>query len=275
MRKFRLIIAFLSLFLAKGIISSAQTHKVKISTEYGDMIAILYDETPKHRDNFLKLAKDGFYNGTIFHRVIKNFMIQGGDPQSKDAPTGVQLGNGGPGYTLPAEINAKYYHKKGALSAARLGDNVNPKKESSGSQFYIVQGNTYTLDVLKQMEERQNYSLKSKVTREFLNDPKNVEYMNRLKKLQEEKNQEGLQAFFKEIEPLVQEKMKNMPQAKYNEEQIKTYAEKGGTPHLDQEYTVFGEVIEGLDVIDKIAAAQTAGADRPVKDIKMTITVIK
>jgi cyclophilin family peptidyl-prolyl cis-trans isomerase len=252
-----------------------QTHKVKISTEYGDMIVVLYDETPKHRDNFLKLAKEGFYNGTIFHRVIKNFMVQGGDPQSKTAAPTTPLGGGGPGYTLPAEINPKYCHKKGALAAARMGDNVNPKKESSGSQFYIVHGNTCTPEMMKQMEERKAYSFKSKITRDFLNDPKNTAYMERFKKLQEEKNQEAIQAFFKEIEPLVQKMMESSQQPKYSPEQIKAYTEQGGTPHLDMEYTVFGELVEGFDVLDKIAAAEIGNMDRPAKDIKMTVTVIK
>lgn len=254
---------------------TAQTHKVKISTEYGDMLVVLYDETPLHRDNFLKLAKEGFYNGTIFHRVIKDFMIQGGDPQSKNATPEAALGNGGPGYTLPAEIKTKYIHKKGALSAARLGDNINPNKESSGSQFYIVQGNKYTPEILKQMEERKNNTLKTKFTRVFLNDPLNVEYMNRLKKLQEEKNQEGMKAFFAEIDPKIVSLINESDKVKYTEEQIKMYTDQGGTPHLDQEYTVFGEVVEGFDVIDKIAAVEKGKADRPMKDIKMTVTVIK
>lgn len=252
----------------------AQTQRVKISTEYGDMVAVLYDETPGHRDNFLKLAKEGFYDGTIFHRVIKDFMIQGGDPQSKNATPEAALGNGGPGYTIPAEINAKYYHKKGALAAARLGDNINPKKESSGSQFYIVHGNKFTPQVLGQMQDRKNNAAKSKLTREFLNDPANAAYMDRLKKLQEEKNQEGIQALFKEVDALTASKNVSAPASSYNEQQIKTYSEVGGTPHLDGDYTVFGEIVEGLDVIDKIAAVEKGNADRPKKDIKMKITLL-
>lgn len=184
--------------------------KVKISTDYGDMIAILYNETPLHRDNFIKLAKSGFYDGLIFHRVINSFMIQGGDPNSKGASFATQLGSGGPGYTIPAEIKPGLFHKKGALSAARLGDGANPEKRSSGSQFYIVQGTKYP----------------------SFNSP--------------------------------------------NPEINKVYTTVGGTPHLDGGYTVFGEVIQGLEVIDKIAAVKVRpGDNRPLEDVKMKVTIIQ
>ncbi len=192
-------IAFLSfiLFLMMNVSSNGQGAKtgqkqVKfvIHTDFGDMKGILYNETPKHRDNFVKLVKSGFYDGLLFHRVINGFMIQGGDPQSKNAKAGQQLGNGGPAYTIPAEFNAALKHKRGALAAARTGDNVNPAKASSGSQFYIVQ------------------------------------------------------------------------------------PEKG-THFLDMNYTVFGEVTEGFDVIDKISLAQKDQSDRPLKDIKMTVKIVE
>jgi len=188
---------------------------VRIETQYGHMLVHLYDETPQHRDNFTKLAEEGFYQDLIFHRVISGFMIQGGDPDSRNANATSPLGSGGPGYTIPAEINKRLIHKKGALAAARTGDAVNPQKKSSGSQFYIVQGGVQTADMLTRIED-----------------------------------QKGI---------------------KYSEEQIKTYTSIGGTPFLDQEYTVFGEVIEGLEVIDKIAAVQTGRADRPAEDVKMKI----
>jgi len=192
--------------------------KVKISTEYGDMIVLLYDDTPKHRDNFIKLTKEGYYNGTLFHRVIKDFMIQGGDPDSKNAKPGQRLGMGGPGYTIPAEFNPEHIHKKGALAAARKGDQMNPEKRSSGSQFYIVEGKKYSAPELNNMAKRTH--------------------------------------------------------AIYTPEQINTYKTIGGTPFLDTQYTVFGEVVEGLDVIDKIASVKTGAGNRPVKDIKMTVTLI-
>jgi cyclophilin family peptidyl-prolyl cis-trans isomerase len=164
--------------------------KFVIHTDYGDMKGFLYNETPQHRDNFVKLAKSGYYDGTLFHRVIKGFMIQGGDPDSKTPKSGQAIGKGGPGYTIPAEINPKLQHKRGALAAARLGGPTNPKKVSSGSQFYIV-------------------------------------------------------------EP------------------------EKGTHSLDNDYTVFGEITEGLDVITKIASVQKDKSDRPLKDIKMTIKILK
>ncbi|TNE80888.1 MAG: peptidylprolyl isomerase [Bacteroidetes bacterium] len=191
---------------------------VLIKTSMGDMKVKLYNETPQHRDNFIKLAKSGFYKDLLFHRVIKNFMIQGGDPNSRGAAPGVQLGSGGPGYTVPAEFNQNLYHKKGALSAARMGDQVNPTRASSGSQFYIVQGS------VAQREQLVNYG-----------------------------NSRGVP---------------------FTEEQLQTYTTVGGTPQLDLQYTVFGEVIEGLDVIDKIAAVQTQ-RDRPLTDVKMDIVVLE
>lgn len=181
-----------------------------IHTEYGDMKGFLYNETPLHRDNFIKLVKQGWYKNSPFHRVIKNFMIQGG--QHAD-------GRQDPGYRIPAEFNPKLYHKKGALAAARLGDQVNPKKESSGSQFYIVQGTLIDENTLKSFSARNGIN--------------------------------------------------------YTPEQIKTYATKGGTPHLDGAYTVFGEITEGFDVLDKIASVKTLPGDKPEKDVRMTIQIIE
>lgn len=206
------------LFLTTVITMAQAQTKVRIETPYGDMVVKLYDETPKHRDNFIKLVKGGFYDNLLFHRVIENFMIQGGDPDSKDAPAGKMLGVGDVGYTVPAEFVPGLYHKKGALSAARQGDAVNPAKASSGCQFYIVQGQVYPQEMFSMFESR------------------------------------GL---------------------KLNDEQKQLYSTVGGTPHLDGDYTVFGEVIEGLDVIDKIAAVQTDRADRPVEDVWMKMRIEK
>ncbi|MBR5253997.1 MAG: peptidylprolyl isomerase [Bacteroidales bacterium] len=195
------------------------TTMVLISTNYGDMKAILYNETPLHRDNFIKLVKEGYYDGTLFHRVIDGFMIQGGDPDSKTAKPNQMLGQGGPGYTVPAEFKQELIHKKGALAAARMGDQVNPQKASSGSQFYIAQGKRYTSDELNMLQARMG--------------------------------------------------------KKFNQIQKDAYVNEGGVPFLDYEYTVFGQVIEGLEVIDKIAKVEKDRYDRPVEDVKMTISIVE
>lgn len=223
-------ITFLLLFFATLTSCQAQTtnkqtdnmqkkYYVSIETAYGNMTVELYNETPKHRDNFIKLVNEGFYDGLLFHRVINNFMIQGGDPNSRDAKPGQMLGNGNLGYTVPAEFVQGLFHRKGALAAARQGDMVNPTKASSPCQFYIVQGNVWQAEQLKVMGQRMGKT--------------------------------------------------------FSDQQIEAYTTVGGTPHLDNDYTVFGQVIEGLDVIDKIAAVKTGAGDRPVDDVKMKIKVVE
>jgi peptidyl-prolyl cis-trans isomerase B (cyclophilin B) len=214
--------------LVSGVVVSqnkAKQVKVLISTEFGDIKIALYNETPQHRDNFVKLIKSKFYDGTLFHRVMNEFMIQGGDPDSKTAPAGALLGEGDVGYTISSEFLNSLIHKKGVLAAAREPDNINPTKASSGCQFYIVEGRTFTRAEIDKI-------LKGKNARRD--------------------------------EPIV-----------YTEEQYKTYETIGGTPHLDMDYTIFGEVLEGLDVLDKITAVETDKRNRPVTDIKMTIKIVK
>ena len=213
-----LLSVFFGLFLSLSLFSQERA-TVLISTSFGDMVVELYNETPQHRDNFIKLVRERFYDGTLFHRIIPNFMIQGGDPDSKGAAPNVQLGNGGPGYTIPAEFVDGLYHKKGVLAAARLGDAVNPKKESSGSQFYLVQGQVFSEEKLR------SFGLRSG--------------------------------------------------KKYTEEQTKTYKTIGGAPHLDGFYTVFGEVVKGLEVIELIANQKRDKNNRPLKDVEMSISIIK
>ena len=200
-------------------IDAPLTCLIEIETDFGTMLAELSNATPQHRDNFIKLADEGYFDGTIFHRVIAEFMIQGGDPNSKDAAAGTPLGSGGPGYTVPAEMRDSLVHVKGALSAARMGDAANPLKASSGSQFYIVQGKVLDQNTLSRIESSKGIH--------------------------------------------------------YAPDQKKAYTEIGGTPFLDREYTVFGHVIKGLDVIDKIAEVQKDPRDRPLKDVKMKVRVIK
>lgn len=206
---------------------------VKITTPMGEMYAELSDKTPRHKANFIKLINEGFYDSLLFHRVINGFMIQGGDPDSKYAKSGEQLGNGGPGYRIPAEFDSTLYHQKGALATARLGDGQNPKKESSGSQFYIAQGRVYTKEQLRRIEES-----KQKTTPE----------MN----------------------------MEEIPEFAFTKEQIETYTTVGGIPFLDASYTVFGQVIRGIEVIDKIAAVQVnrSNGNRPIDDVRMKIEMI-
>ncbi len=239
--------------------------KVRLETSYGDIVLKLYAETPLHRDNFVKLVEDGFYDGVLFHRVIADFMIQTGDPNSKNAKPGQSLGTGDVGYKLPAEIiYPKYYHKKGALAAARQGDQVNPKKESSGCQFYIVEGRKFSDDELNMMEKNMYQRVKSNLFQEKAKDKQNEINQYRM-----ERNQEKLDVIRDSILTEVHKEMADSAAYKFTEEQRKDYTTIGGTPHLDGEYTVFGEVIEGLDVVDKISGTKTGNMDRPVEDIRI------
>jgi cyclophilin family peptidyl-prolyl cis-trans isomerase len=248
--------------------TSKKDFVVTIKTKYGDMVAILYDETPKHKANFIKLAKEHFYDSLLFHRVMKDFMIQGGDPNSKKAQPGQQLGNGGPGYTVDAEFNPKFFHEKGALSAARLNDQANPTKASSGSQFYIVQGKTFTEEDLRIDPAKFNTAFQ-----QFFQNPANSIYMDSLGKFRDANDQKGFEDYLKSLKPKVEAETGVKTEKDIAPEQLKAYTTVGGAPHLDGGYTVFGKVIKGIDVIDKITAQPTDGADRPTEDIRMTVTV--
>lgn len=241
---------------------------VLIKTQFGDMKVVLYNETPKHRDNFLKLAKAGYYDGVLFHRVIKDFMIQGGDPETRNAQPGQQLGNGGPGYEIDNEINPKFLHKKGALAAAREGDQVNPLKKSSGSQFYIVQGVVFPANDLPALEAKGTEKLAQSHMRQLVRENEDS-----LKFYQKTGNQVAMALLGERLQNEAIAKAKQTP-FKLTEEQKQVYTTVGGTPHLDGNYTVFGEVIEGLSVLDSIAAQPTGPNDRPVKDLKMEIKVL-
>jgi peptidylprolyl isomerase len=260
------------LFASSFAMAQEERPRLLIETNYGNMTIELYNETPQHRDNFLKLANEGFYNGTTFHRVIQDFMIQGGDPNSKN-PEATNLGNGGPGYTIEAEIRPELYHKKGALSAARQGDQANPERRSSGSQFYIVQGKPNNEQMLTQMEMRCNQAMMQDIQRVFFTSEENKEYLERLQTCQTNKDQEGLKTLSEEVQPLLEARMEEKTFS-YTHEQKDVYGTLGGTPFLDQQYTVFGEVVEGLEVIDKIAAVEKDG-ERPKEAVKMKIKVLK
>ena len=239
--------------------------KVQIKTSLGDITVRLYDETPLHRDNFIKLAKEGYYNGTLFHRVIKNFMIQGGDPDSKGAAAGVQLGTGGPGYTVPAEfVYPQYFHKKGALAAARQSDQVNPEKKSSGSQFYIVTGEVYSAGKLTQLEKQLEQRMLQSIFDSLV-----VENRDKILQLRRNRDQAGIAAIQEQLQKDTFAKAKEMGKPKFTDAQREAYTTVGGTPFLDNDYTVFGEVEEGMDVIDAIQNVATGAGDRPSTDVVM------
>ena len=238
---------------------------VKIETSAGDIKVKLYNETPKHRDNFIKLVKEGTYEGTLFHRVIKDFMIQAGDPESKNAPKGKMLGAGDVGYTVPAEfVCPKFFHKKGALSAARQGDAVNPKKESSGCQFYIVTGKVYNDSTLLRMERQMNENKVSVFFNELAK-----KHMKEIYKMRKANDEDGLYDLQEKLIAQAQELAAKEPEFRFTPEQVEAYTTVGGTPHLDGEYTVFGEVVEGMDVVDKIQQVKTDRSDRPEEDVKI------
>lgn len=240
-----------------------------VTTNFGEIVILLYDDTPKHKQNFIELANNGFFDGTTFHRVINSFMIQGGDPNSKD-DIPFNDGQGGPGYTLEAEILPEYIHKKGAVAAARKGDNVNPERRSSGSQFYIVHGKPVTDEELDQLVEMQNKQEKQRLIREYVQRPENKALLQKVQSAMQSGNETEVEALIKEIEP---QATATFTPYTYSLEQRTRYKESGGTPFLDRNYTVFGEVIEGLEVVDKIAAQETAAADRPVNDIVMEVSI--
>lgn len=244
---------------------------VRLETTMGNITVKLYNETPKHRDNFIKLVKEGTYDSTLFHRVIKNFMIQAGDPQSKTATDTTTLGNGDVGYTLPAEFNPKFFHKKGALAAARLGDDVNPKKESSGCQFYIVTGRKFSEAQMISMENQLNDARLENVFNELAR-----KHMKEIYKMRKAGDNDGLLELQDSLETQARAIVAKEPALKFSREQIAAYTTVGGAPHLDGAYTVFGEVADGMDVVDKIQAVKTNRADRPETDVRiLKATVIE
>ena len=238
--------------------------KVELETSYGNIVVELYNETPQHRDNFIKLVESGYYDGVLFHRVIKDFMIQTGDGNSKTAGPDASLGDGDPGYTIEAEfVYPKYFHKRGALAAARTGDQVNPERRSSGSQFYIVTGKIYGSDELKMMTQRLAEVQKQDIFRRLA-----TENREKIIELQKNQDNEGMNALQNELIMQTEAEAAKHP-FKLTDEQLDAYTSIGGTPHLDGQYTVFGEVIEGMDVVDKIQNVTTGRMDRPTVDIKI------
>jgi peptidylprolyl isomerase len=246
--------------------------KILIETAQGNIKIKLYNQTPLHRDNFIKLVKAHYFDSLLFHRVIQNFMIQGGDPDSKNAPAKVELGNGGPDYTIPAEFNKQLFHKKGVLAAARDSDLENPNQASAGSQFYIVQGKVFNDSLLKVQAKRIT---RLKLYNRIVNKKENAHLIEKHKIFIEKKQTDSTKYINDIINKQVDAVLANEPLHTFSDEQIKTYKTLGGTPHLDGSYTIFGEVIEGLEVIDSIAKQKTDKNDRPIQDIRMKISIIE
>ena len=246
--------------------------RILVKTTAGDFTIKLYNETPLHRDNFIKLVEEHFYDSLLFHRVIREFMVQAGDPDSKIAEKYEQLGAGGPGYTIPAEfVYPKYFHKRGALSAARQADQVNPDRKSSGSQFYVVTGKKYRKYDLQDLEEQMN-SQQAENTFNLLC----AQNRDSIMKLQIANDTDGLLKLQEELIAKTEALVKESGPFHFTKEQADAYMTEGGAPFLDNQYTVFGEVIDGMKVIDKIESAGTDIHDRPRKDIRiLTMEIIK
>jgi len=238
--------------------------KIEVETTMGSFTLLLYGDTPRHRDNFVRLAREGYYDGTLFHRVINEFMVQAGDPDSRDARPGQQLGAGGPDYKIDAEIvYPKHFHKRGALAAARQGDQVNPARQSSGSQFYIVTGKKLSDSELAQMEQYMQQS-----ERQQIFNRKVQEHRAEIMQMQQTADRAGLNALQQRLIAETDTEAAAHP-AVLTDEQRRAYSTEGGTPHLDGQYTVFGEVISGMDVVDRIEKVPTGAQDRPREDVRI------
>jgi peptidyl-prolyl cis-trans isomerase B (cyclophilin B) len=248
--------------------ASDKDYLVTIKTGYGEMKAILYEDTPEHRENFLKLAREGYYDSTLFHRVIEDFMIQAGDPESKYAEPGEAIGSGGPDYKIPAEIRPEHFHRKGAIAAARQDNSINPEKESSGSQFYIIDGTTFSEEFL-----RTDMKKLGKALQQYLMRTKFDSLRNQFRMLYNAGKFQEYNDLMLQLKPRIEEELDINLDKEIDAEKIEAYTTIGGAPHLDGEYTVFGQVIEGLDVIDKISEMPTDNRNRPTKDIRLLIEV--
>ena len=272
-----LIIAVITVVLAACGAGSKKSNdmekrtQVKIETTMGDIVVELYNETPKHRDNFIKLAKEGVYDSTLFHRVIKAFMIQAGDPESKNANDTAQLGSGDVGYTVPAEFVSKFFHKKGALAAARMGDDVNPERASSGCQFYIVTGRKFREAQLMDMAGQKNNARLDTLFNQLAR-----KHMKEIYKMKKANDEAGLMELQDSLEAQAYELYKAEEPFMFTPEQIAAYSTIGGAPHLDGAYTVFGQVLEGMETVEKIEVTKTGKADRPVENVRiLKATVIE
>jgi cyclophilin family peptidyl-prolyl cis-trans isomerase len=250
----------------------SQTTEIQISTNFGTMKFRLYDDTPKHRDAFIELAKDGYYNETLFYRVIENFLIQGGSKSSKNAPPGKRIGYGDPDKTVDDEILSHYFHKKGALCAPRQPDEINPFKQSDISQFFIVKGRVHSTGELDTMEIAVNRPIRNKIVKKVMNP----EVREELGKLKEEKKVKEFRELAQDVKDQIETEYNLQTETiEFSEEQRKAYTTVGGYPDLDGKYTIFGECISGFEVIDKIADLKTDKNNRPFTDVKIKVTILK
>lgn len=271
------VLFYISIVLLSSCLISAKGNRKKptlvlIETQYGNMKVRLYNETPLHKQNFTELVKGHFYDSLLFHRVIEDFMIQGGDPESKNAKSGKILGSGDHGERIPAEFVEGKFHKRGAIASAR--DN-NPEKKSSGCQFYIVQGRVFSNNDLDHIEEQHNAPVKQKLLNDYLKSDKSKSDQEKLTRLQRARD---FASFNHYCDSLVERLVEENPEVelfKFSDEQRKEYTTNGGAPFLDGDYTVFGEVIEGLNVIDSIASVETDQNDRPLSDVIMKMKIVK
>lgn len=271
---FRFKILFMMLYIAVLVFQSCSDNKdylATIRTNFGDIKLILFDQTPKHKENFIKLAENGFYDSLLFHRVINDFMIQTGDPNTRN-PLDIQaFGTGGPGYTLPPEFHPDLIHEKGVLAAARQGDNINPKKESNGSQFYIVEGMVYTEESLR--NSRVNMPELYRYFGNLIQRSSYRELNEQAMKLQEENRLDELQTLILSYKEVIEKDYDIELDQPLTNKQVEVYTSVGGVPHLDGAYTVFGKVVEGMDVVERIASVKTDSRDRPLEDVRMTIDI--
>jgi peptidylprolyl isomerase len=273
---------FKSIILSLGLVliskqALSQTFSketILITTIYGSMKVKLFNETPLHRDNFLKLVRAHFYDSLLFHRVIEGFMIQGGDPDSKHADATKLLGDGDLNYTIPAEFVPQLCHKKGMLCAARNGDDVNPSKASSACQFYIVQGKVRDDKELAAYEKRINKTLVAKIKEELLSKPENQLLKDKIEGFKKDQNNDSLLVYLKKLDDAIDVEYQKQPHYTFKPEHREIYKTIGGTPHLDSQYTIFGQVIDGLEVIDRIASVEKNKDDRPFIDLRMQIRLI-
>lgn len=271
----KIFILLLSVAILAACTSKPKETFVNITTPLGDIKVKLYDSTSRHKENFVKLANVGYFNGTLFHRVIQKFMIQGGDPTSRNAKPGVLLGDGDTNYTIPFEYIPSYLHKRGAFAAARENDDENPLKASSASQFYIVQGKVFTNDELDAVELKVERRTKQYIMMDLLKKDGKEDELKAFRHMVDIRDTANIRMTIEKYKNAVEAQYLRTKPWKITEEQRRVYTSVGGTPHLDGAYTVFGEVVSGMEIVDQIAAMQTDTNDRPQKDIPMTIKIVK